>query len=399
MVLKSSALVSYPCRETPVSDIVILGIGMHPFGRFDESYEDLGAEAARAALSDAGVEWPQIGAAYLSRMYLPATSGARILRRLGSTDISIVDVEAACASGGAALRQAVLAIKSGEIDSALVLGAEKMPRGFMDPAMIYSQWQIELGMSLNPAYWSMRAMRHMHEFGTTELQIAKVAYKNHRNSVHNPNAMYRKEFSLEEILASPLVCDPIRRLEICAPNDGAAAVVVASRNWARRFCKDQNLISIEACCHSIARYSSDFRCPADSMSTTAQNSGPTEVTAQQAYERSSLGPSDIDCFEVQDTDAFCEIEIYESLGLCALGEGGRLVDEQSTEINGKNPVNMSGGLISKGEPVGASHLGQVAEIVWQLRGQAGARQVADAQVGLAHVLGAGGNCAVTILKR
>jgi acetyl-CoA acetyltransferase len=332
-------------------------------------------------------------------MYLPATSGARILRRLGSTDISVVDIEAACASGGAALRQAILAVRSGEIDVALVLGCEKMPRGFMDPSMIYSPWQIELGMSLNPAYWSMRAMRHMHEFGTTEEQIAKVAYKNHKNSVHNPYAMYRNEFSIEEILASPLVCDPIRRLEICAPDDGAAAVVIASVRRARRLSAATKAINIAACCHTIAKYSADFRCPADSMSATANNPGPTEVTAKQAYEKAGLGPRDIDCFEVQDTDAFCEIEIYEALGLCGVGEGGRLIDEGHTEISGEYPVNMSGGLISKGEPVGASHLGQVVEIVTQLRGAAGARQVADTKVGLAHVLGAGGNCAITILQR
>lgn len=378
-------------------DVVILGAGIHPFGRFDKSYEEMGSEAAAAALADAGVKWSDIQAAYLSRMYLPATSGARILRRLGSTDIPIVDVEAACASGGVALRQAVLAIRSGEADLVLVLGAEKMPRGFMDPRMIYSPWQVEMGLSLNPSYWSMRARRHMHEFGTTDLHIAKVAHKNHRNSVHNPNAMYRKAFSLEEIITSPLVCDPIRRLEICAPNDGAAAVVVASRERARKI--GGQSIAIAACCHSIARFSADFRCPADSMSARANNPGPTEVTARMAYERAGLGPQDIDCFEVQDTDAFCEIEIYEEIGLCGLGEAGRLIDEGRTELGGDMPVNMSGGLISKGEPVGASHLGQVVEIVSQLRGQSGQRQVADAKVGMAHVLGAGGNCAVTILKR
>jgi acetyl-CoA acetyltransferase len=382
-----------------MSDVVIIGAGMHPFGRIDKSYEDIGAEAAAAALRDAGVEWKQIQAAYLSRMYLPATSGARILRRLGSTDISITDIEAACASGGAALRQGVLAIRSGEVDLVMVLGCEKMPRGFMDPSMIYSQWQIELGMSLNPAYWSMRAQRHMYDYGTTELQIAKVAYKNHKNSVHNPYAMYRKEFSLEEILASPPVCDPIRRLEICAPDDGAAAVIIASAKRARELGASGRAINIAACCHSIARYSADFRCPADSMSATANNPGPTEVTGKQAYERASLGPTDIDCFEVQDTDAFCEIEIYEALGLCPPGEGGRLIDEGKTDIGGSMPVNMSGGLISKGEPVGASHLGQVVEIVSQLRGVAGPRQVANAKSGLAHVLGAGGNCAVTIMQR
>jgi len=380
-----------------VEDVYIIGTGIHPFGRFDKSYEAIGSEAAAAALKDAGVAWRDIQAAYLSRMYLPATSGARILRRLGGTDIPIVDIEAACASGGAALRQAVLAIRSGEVDLVMVCGTEKMPRGFMDPSMIYSPWQVELGMSMNPMYWSMRAMRHMHEYGTSHEQIAKVAHKNHRNSVHNPNAMYRKEFSMEQIMGSPLVCDPIRLLEICAPNDGAAAVVVASARKMREL--GAAGIRIAAVSHTIARYSADFRCPADSMSATADNPGPTQVTAAQAYQSAGIGVEDIDCFEVQDTDAFCEIEIYEELGLCPWGEGGRLVDEGHTEIGGRSPVNMSGGLISKGEPVGASHLGQVVELVSQLRGQSGARQVEGAKTAMGHVLGAGGNCAITILQR
>jgi len=381
-----------------MTDVVILGIGIHPFGRFDTSFQAMGSQAARLALEDAGVDWQQIEFAYLSRMYLPATSGARILKTLGCTGIPIVDVEAACASGGAALRQAVLAIRSGEADLGLVLGAEKMPRGFMDPSMIYSPWQIEMGLSLNPAYWSMRARRHMYEFGTTEEQIARVAYKNHKNSVHNPNSMYQKEFSLEEIMHSPLVCDPIRRLEICAPNDGAAALVVASAARARQLGFVGTPIHIAACVHTIARYSADLRCPIDSMSASAENPGPTEEAARLAYAAAGFGAGDIDCFEVQDTDAFCEIEALESLGLCAAGEGGRLAEEGVTDITGTKPVNMSGGLISKGEPVGASHLGQIYEIVTQLRGAAGARQVAGARVGLGHVLGAGGNCAVTILK-
>jgi acetyl-CoA acetyltransferase len=381
-----------------MTDVVVLGVGIHPFGRFDKGYEEMGAEAALAALRDANVEWRQIEAAYLARMYLPATSAARIFRRLGSTDVSAMDIEAACASGGVALRQAVLAIRSGEIDTALVLGCEKMPRGFMDPKMLYSPWQIELGTSVNPAYWAIRAMRHMHDWGTTERQIAKIAFKSHRNSAHNPYAMYRKQFSMDEIMSSPLVCDPIRLLEICAPNDGAAAVVIASEKRARQIGQTGPKIRIAAIAHTIAQYSADFRCPADSMSATLNNPGPTQVTARKAYEIAGIGPDDIDCFEVQDTDAFCEIECYEDLGLCGRGEGGRLIDEGVTEIGGSKPVNMSGGLISKGEPIGASHLGQIVETAIQLRGAAGLRQVEGARLGLAHVLGAGGNCAVTILQ-
>lgn len=380
-----------------VSNVYIIGSGYHPFGRFDKSYQQIGSEAAAAALSDAGVEWRDIQAAYMARMYLPATSGARILRCLGATDISVIDIEAACASGGAALLQGMLAIRAGEADLVLVAGTEKMPRGFMDPSMIYSPWQIELGMSMNPAYWSMRAMRHMHEYGTTHEQIAMVAHKNHLNSVHNPMAMYQKEFSMETILNSPLVCDPIRLLEICAPNDGAAAVVLASERKVREL--GAKGIRIAAAAHTISRYSSDFRCPAETMSATMDNLGPTEVTAARAYAAAGFGVEEIDCFEVQDTDAFCEIEIYEELGLCPVGEGGRLVQDGHTSIGGKHPVNMSGGLISKGEPVGASHLGQIVELVAQLRGTCGPRQVEGAKTALGHVLGAGGNCAITILQK
>lgn len=378
------------------SEIVILGIGIHPFGRFDKSAEEIGSFAAREALKDAGLAWSDIETAYLSRMYLPATSGARILRTLGATDIPIVDIEAACASGGAALRQAMLAIRSGEVETVLVVGAEKMPRGFMDPSMIYAPWQVMMGMSMNPGYWAMRAMRHMHEYGTTSEQIARVAYKNHKNSVHNPNAMYQKEFSMEQILGSKMVCDPIHLLEICAPNDGAAALVVTTARKAREI--GGRPITIASCVHTIARYSADFRCPAESMSATITNTGPTAVAAQRAYEQAGISPQDINCFEVQDTDAFCEIEIYEDLGLCPLGEGGPLVQAGHTDIGGRSPVNMSGGLISKGEPVGASHIGQVVELVSQLRGNAGKRQVQGAKTAMGHVLGAGGNCAVTILK-
>jgi len=378
-------------------EIVIIGCGMHKFGRFpDESYADMGRQAIRMALQDAGMGWKAIEAAYCSTMYLPATSGARIMRPLGATGIPICDVEAACASGGVAIRQAMNGLESGEHDIALVLGVEKMPRGFMDPLMLYERWQVEMGMSTNPSYWAMRAKRHMYDHGTTELHIAKVAHKSHKNSVNNPYAMYQKEFTLDEILNSPFVCDPIRLLEICAPNEGAAAVILCSREKARQF--TQKPVSVAACVHTITLYSADFRVPLDSLSANASNPGPTEKTSEKAYEVAAMGPGDINLFEVQDTDSFCEIEIYEELGLCPLGDAGKLVDEGVTGMGGKYPVNVSGGLVSKGEPIGASHLGQIVEIVWHLRKEAGKRQVEGAKVGLAHVLGAGGNCAVTILK-
>ncbi|MFH1032510.1 MAG: thiolase family protein [Chloroflexota bacterium] len=381
-----------------MKEVAIIGVGIHKFGRFgDKSYIDIGQEAAKIALKDANLNWQDIQAAYLSKMYLPATSGARILRPLGATGIPICDIEAACASGGAALRQAMLGLQSGAFDICMVLGVEKMPRGFMDPSMIFDKWQIEMGMDTNPSYWAMRARRHMFEYGTTDLHIAKVAFKNHKNSINNPYAMYQKEFTIEQIMGSPMVCDPIHLLEICSPDEGAAAVILCAASKARKYTSKP--LKIASCVHTIALYSADFRCPVDSLSAKIVNPGPTEVTSKKAYEAAGIGPEEIDCFEVQDTDAFCEVEIYEEIGLCKFGEAGRLIDEGATNIGGKYPVNMSGGLISKGEPVGASHVGQLVEIVWQLRGEAGARQVEGAKVGMAHVLGAGGNCAVTILKR
>jgi acetyl-CoA C-acetyltransferase len=380
-----------------MSETAIIGVGMHKFGRFgDKPYAEIGREAARMALKDAGISWKDVQAAYCSTMYLPATSGARILRPFGATGIPISDVEAACASGGVAMRQAMLGLESGAYEIALVLGVEKMPRGFMDPLMLYERWQVEMGMSTNPSYWAMRARRHMHEHGTTDEHIAKVAFKSHRNSLDNPYSMYQKAFTMAEILNSQLVCDPIRLLEICAPNEGAAAVVLCTSKTARKYTSKP--VTVAACVHTITQYSADFRVPLDSLSANIVNPGPTNVTGRKAYEKAGMGPQDMNMFEVQDTDTFCELEIYEDLGLCPVGECGRLIDEGITEKTGKSPVNVSGGLVSKGEPVGASHLGQVVEIAWQLRGEAGKRQIPNAKAGLAHVLGAGGNCAVSILK-
>ena len=377
--------------------VAIVGVGIHPFGRFGEKpWEEIGIVAAQEALQDAGLKWEDIQAAYCSRCYLPSSTGAKILTRLGRTGISIIDVEAACASGGAALRQAQIGIASGLFDIALVLGVEKMPRGFMDPEMIYEKWEIHMGLSTNPSYWAMRARRHMEEYGTTDLQIAKVAYKNHRNSVHNPNAMYQKAFTIEEIMNSVVVCDPIHLLEVCAPNEGAAAVVLCAEDRAHKY--NPKPVTIAACAHTTALYSADLRAPIYSLSARLENPGPTEVTSRQAFEEAGVGPEDIDVAEVQDTDAFCELEIYEQLGFCKPGESGRMIDEGETEIGGRIPVNVSGGIISKGEPIGASHLGQVHELILQLRGQAGKRQVDGPRVGLAHVLGASGHCGVTILK-
>lgn len=378
--------------------VAIVGVGLHKFGRFgNKTYQQIGQEAVKMALKDANISWRDVPIAYLSSQYLPSTAASRILKPLGETGIPLVDVEAACASGGVALKQAMQAVQSEFCNLALAVGVEKMPRGFMDPMANFEKWQVYMGLSTNPSYWAMTARRHMYDYGTTELQMAKVAHKNHRNSVDNPYSMYQKEFTIEEIMASAIVCDPIHLLEICAPNEGAGAVILCPWEEAHQY--NSKPIAIEACFHTVAMYSSDFRVPIESMSARVVNPGPTEVVSQKAYEAAGIGSEDLDLVELQDTDAFCELMTYEGLGLCKVGESGKLIDDGVTERGGRLPVNVSGGLISKGEPVGASHLGQIAEIVWQLRGQAGKRQIPNAKVGLAHVIGARGNCAVTLLKR
>lgn len=382
-----------------MKEVAIVGAGIHKFGRFpDKSYTQIGLEAVRMALKDANMSWTDVQLAYCARCYLPSSTGARIGAMLGKTGISIADVEAACASGGVALKQGVLAVQAGACDIAVVMGVEKMPRGFMEPATLgYEPWQIYLGLTTNPGYWAMNARRHMHEYGITELHLAKVAYKNHRNSVHNPYAMYQKAFTMEEILNSPVVCAPTRLLEVCAPNEGAAALVLCSREKAQKYTSKP--VTIAACAHSLPLYSSDFRGPTYQLSARILHPNPCVMTARRAYEQAGISPEDVSVAEVQDTDAFNELIHYEELGFCKAGESGRLIDEGATEIGGRIPVNASGGLISKGEPIGASHLGQLVDLVWQLRGQNGPRQVANARVGLGLVTGAMGHSAITILKR
>lgn len=377
--------------------VVIAGVGIHPFGRFgDKPLSDMVIEAVIDALSDANMEYKDIQAAFVSRVFAPPASGTRALSEMGRTGIPVTEVEAACAGGGACLRQGYNAIISGMYDIVLCLGMEKMPRGFMDPEIVVEPWQAKMGLSQSPVVWALLARRRMYDYGLTVEQICKVAVKNHKNGQFNPNAYYRKAMSLEEILNSPVVADPLRLYAICAPDEGAAAAVICSEKAARKF--TTKMIEIASCAHVVSKspwnniggYDWDLVVPQPHVTT---------FTGKQAYEAAGIGPKDIDVAEVQDTEACQEIEAYEYLGFCGEGDGGRLVDEGATEISGRIPVNASGGLICKGEPVGASGLGQIHEVVLQLRGEAGQRQVADPKVGLAHVFGSFGHCTVTILKK
>jgi acetyl-CoA acetyltransferase len=373
--------------------VLVTGVGMHPFGRFEgKSAIEMGVEAVREALADADTAWRDIDALFCAHMYAGTGAGHRLANLMGATGIPIVNLENACSSGGAAIQAARQALATGEYRTVLTVGIEKMPRGFMNMDY-FDSWRQRIGHAVNPAQFAFQARRHMHDHGTTEQQLALVAEKNHAHSVHNDRAMYRREIPAEEVLASRAVVDPLRLLMLCAPNEGAAAAVLTT---GPRSSADVALVGQGL---RTARRSQAIgeHMPTDSPMYRTED-GVTRRAADEAYARAGLGPSDLDLAEVQDTDCASEIVATEELGLCAVGEGGPLVESGATRLGGRIPVNPSGGLLSKGEPVGASGLGQVYEVVNQLRGRCGPRQVQGARIALAHTLGAGGNCSVLIFQ-
>ncbi len=377
-----------------MSDAVrIAGVGIHPFGRFpDATVTDLGVAAVRAALAEAGD--PVFDAAFCGTAYAGVAAGHKVLGALGRTGMPIVDVEAGCASGAAALMLAAAAIRAGQYETVLVFGLEKMPKGIIRSSF-FDPWREEAGLAATPAYFALRAQRLQREAGVTKEQLAAVVVKNRRQGVANPDAMFRKETSVEEVLASRVVCEPLHLFMLCSPNEGAAAVVL--RGGAAASTASVRLDTAVLRSHL----------PGSVLGEATPMSGvddtdippPTTLAARDAYAAAGVGPDDLDVVECQDTDAARELLGYEELGLCAPGEQGRLVDEGVTALGGRLPVNPSGGLLSKGEPLGASALGQVVELTRQLRGEAGARQVDGARVALAHTVGRGANASVTILSR
>jgi acetyl-CoA acetyltransferase len=352
----------------------------------------MGVAAVRAALAEAGVGPGGFQAAYCGTVYTGVAAGHKVLTALGMTGMPIMNVEAGCASGGAALGLGVDAIASGRCDSVLVFGMEKMPRGIIRSSF-FEPWREEAGLAVTPAYFALRAQRLMRDSGVTREHLADVSVKNHRNGVHNPHAMFRKEMSRQSILESPVVCDPLTLYMLCSPNEGAAAVVLRRARVGRRVVVRAAALRSHLPGNVLGEHTP--------MSGLADDDilAPTELAARAAYEAAGLGPTDLDVVELQDTDSARELISYEELGLCPKGAAGQWVEERRTEMGGELPVNPSGGLLSKGEPLGASALGQIVELVWQLRGEAGPRQVADARIALGHTVGRGANASVVVLER
>lgn len=374
--------------------VYLAGTGLHPFGRFGEtSVTALGAHAVRAALAEAGVGRGGFQAAFCGTVYSGVAAGHKVLTALGLASVPIVNVEAGCASGGAALALGAAQVASGRYDTVLVFGMEKMPRG-MIRSSFFEPWREEAGLAATPAYFALRAQRLMRESDVRVEDLARVSVKNHRHGVENPNAMYRKAISLEEVLASPVVCAPLRLLMLCAPNEGAAAVVLSAA--------PRGTPAVRLAAAALRSHHADSVLGEHTPLAGVDDAGvpaPTEMAARDAYAEAGVAPVDLDVVELQDTDAAREILSAEELGLCPRGGGGAWVRAGGGEMGSRLPVNPSGGLLSKGEPLGASALGQVVELTWQLRGAAGARQVDGARVALAHTVGRGANACVTILTR
>jgi acetyl-CoA acetyltransferase len=370
-------------------DVVIRGVGLHPFGRFAATTAtDMGVAAVRAALAEAGQ--PKFQAAFCASVYSGVAAGHKVLGALGLTGVPIVNVEAGCASGGAALMLAAGALAAGQYERVLVFGMEKMPKGIIRSSF-FEPWREQAGLAVTPAYFALRAQRLMRESGVTKEQLGRVVVKNRANGMHNPNAMYRTPTSVDDVLASRIVCEPLHLFMLCSPNEGAAAVVLQR---ATPSASDVRLRAAVLRSHLPGAVLGEAT-PLSGIADTAITP-PSTLAARAAYEDAGIGPEDLDVVECQDTDAARELLSYEELGLCERGGAAKMVTDDVTAMGGQLPVNPSGGLLSKGEPVGASALGQVVELVHQLRGGAGGRQVPGARVGLAHTVGRGANAAVVI---
>ncbi|OHV23087.1 acetyl-CoA acetyltransferase [Parafrankia soli] len=378
-----------------MNDVAIIGVGLHPFGRFEKSAMELGADAIQLALKDAGVGWKDIQFGVGGSLEIANPDA--VTRLVGLTGIPFTDVFNACATAASAIQLCADTIRLGKYDIGIAVGLDKHPRGAFTahPSMLgLPAWYAENGQYVTTQFFGIKANRYLHEHGISQRTLAKVAAKNYRNGVINPNAFRRKALSEEEILGSPMLNYPLTHYMFCSPDEGAAAAIMCRADIAHRFTSQPiYLRATEIRTRRFGAYEvhSTFA-PVD------EDVAPTVYAARAAFEAAGIGPGDVDVIQLQDTDAGAEIIHMAECGFCADGEQEKLIAEGATEISGSLPVNTDGGLIANGEPIGASGLRQVHELVRQLRGQAGDRQVAgNPRVGFAQVYGAPGTAAATVL--
>ena len=378
-------------------EVAVIGVGSTVFGRFPTKLvTELGLEAANAALKDCKIDKKDIQVAYASTVFGGAVLGQRILNELGISGIEVLNVENACAGGASAFRGVWWAIASGLYDIGIALGAESMSTSPIAGKLIQPETGDLHGQFGNnmPAHFAFGMKRHMEKYGTTLEQFAKISVKNHYNGCMNPYSQYKKEMTVEEILHSRIICEPITLLQCCPNSDGAAAAILCSMDIAEKY--SSKPIRVAASVLKMGDY--EYRWDDMAISDLSVK------CAKEAYEMCGYKPEDINVCELHDAFTYSEIAHYEELGFCDFGEGGRFIDEGMSYIGGMVAVNPSGGLLAKGHPVSATGVAQIAEIVWQLRNEAGKRQQRNAKVGLAHTMGGEvsniecGACAIHILR-
>ena len=392
-------------------EVAVIGVGMHPFGKFPQKGPiQLGCEAILNALDDAGLRWRDIQ--YFVASVTPEVKGNEsilpgqiVCEKMGELGIPVINVSNVCGSGGVAVKVAAQAVALGECDIALAAGFDCSPDGFFPGTLgsrnindaNFMRWAI--AGAPNPSHWAMEVRKRMHKYGTTEHTLAMTKVLPSRNSVHNPYARYKKAYTVEEVMASPMVCEPLHLLEICATSDGAGAVILCSMDVAKRLTTKP--ITLAACTTSHAQ-SGDGTVHLMAVSFHGEQKTPPAseawIAAKAAYEQAGIGPEDVDVVELPDNSAWHYLNYLETLGFAKEGEADRLVEDEETAVGGKIPVCTSGGFASFGETTAAMGQFQICELVWQLRGTAGARQVKGAKVALGQLYGGNGNCAVTILK-
>lgn len=391
--------------------VYVIGVGMTKFekpgAREGWDYPAMAKESGTKALQDAGIAFDQIEQAHVGFMYGESTSGQRAVYELGMTGIPITNVNNNCATGSTALFLAAQSIRGGLADCALALGFEKMQPGSLStsyqdreqPLMRHIQAEAELyEFAFPPAPWMFGAagVEHMRRYGTTTDQFAKIGEKNHRHSVNNPYAQFQDAYTLDEVKAAKMIYPPaeLTRLQCSPTSDGSGAVIVASEEFVDKHSMAAHAVEIVGQA-MVTDLESTF---SDHSAITIVGADMSRQAARKVYAQADIGPDDIDVIELHDCFSVNEILTYEALGLCGEGEGGKLIDAGDTTYGGRWVVNPSGGLISKGHPLGATGLAQTSELTWQLRGTAGKRQVRNAKVALQHNIGLGGAVVVTAYR-
>lgn len=392
-----------------MNEVAIIGVGVHPWGSFKhKSFVELAVTAADRALADANVSWQKIETLF-SSIYIWGgnaghLSGQYLASVLGETGIPITNVYNACATGAAALRMAWLGIASGQYDLAMAVGADISPEGFLtaksdNPRQDRDVLRWKMAGMPNTAFWALECRKRMERYGTTAEDLARVKVLLSQYGSKNPASRFKKAYSMEEVLASKMVSDPLRLFEICTTSDGAAAIVLCSAKNASRY--TSHPIYVAASTMGSAIYG-DPTLRISAVSAPARAEAPllseSYSASRQAYELSGIGPEEIDVVELPDNSSWHYLQYLETCGFCKEGEAERLLRDGQTAIDGKIPVCPSGGFSSFGEAIGAQALWQIAEVCMQLRRQCGERQVRNAKVGMAQTYGLMGNSGTTILK-